>query len=270
MAKLSPDPVTSNQFMESVITIAKRTGVYLTSQLGKLPLNQIAEKGKMDFVTSVDKNAEIQLVEQLAEILPEAGFIAEEGTSDKRGERYNWIIDPLDGTTNFIHGVNPFSISIALMDQEELVLGIIHDPVQNECFNASKGGGAYLNGTTIQVSNSERISQALIATGFPYTDFSLIDPYMDSLRACMEKTHGVRRLGSAAIDLAYVACGRYDGFYEYHLKPWDVAAGTVLIREAGGSVCDFHNGQDFLFGETYVGTNGKIHKEFMQLIGQFF
>ena len=127
-----------------------------------------------------------------------------------------------------------------------------------------------LNGSEIRVSSKAQLSEILIATGFPYTDFSRIDEYMESLRDFMRSTHGVRRLGSAAIDLAYVACGRYDAFYEYHLKPWDVAAGTVLIRKAGGSVCDFSGGDNFLFGENYVGTNGACHGDFMKIVNKHF
>ncbi|MCD6332539.1 MAG: inositol monophosphatase, partial [Bacteroidales bacterium] len=205
---------------ESVVSLTKTTGQYLKSQLGSMQDLQIEVKGQMDFVTRVDKSSEHQLVEALSNLLPESGFIAEEGTSTKKGERFNWIIDPLDGTTNFIHGVIPFCISIALMDKDELVIGVVYDPVQDECFAASSGNGAWLNNQRIQVSTCNRLSSALIATGFPYTDFSLIDSYMESLQTFMEVSHGVRRLGSAAIDLAYVACGRYDGFYEYHLKPW--------------------------------------------------
>jgi len=254
----------------SVNDLVEEVGAYLVSQLNTLGKDQIISKGKMDFVTVVDKEAERRLVKGLNKILPESGFIAEEGTSDKKGRRWNWIIDPLDGTTNFIHGVSPFCISIALRDMDELVLGVIYDPVRNECFYAWKDNPAFLNGSEIRVSGKAELSEILIATGFPYTDFSRITEYMKSLHEFMISTHGVRRLGSAAIDLAYVACGRYDAFYEYHLKPWDVAAGTVLIRQAGGKVCDFSGGGDFLFGENYVGTNGACHSDFMKIIERFF
>lgn len=250
--------------------LAEETGRYLAEQVNHLHEGMILSKARMDFVTEIDKASEVKLIKGLEPLLPEAGFIAEEGTSDKHGERFNWIIDPLDGTTNFIHGVIPFSISLALKDGDELVLGVVHDPMQQESFYAWKNGGAWLNGERIQVSKRGRLSDALIATGFPYTDFSLIDPYMSSLRELMEVTHGIRRLGSAAMDLAYVAAGRYDAFYEYHLKPWDVAAGTVLVREAGGAVCDFHGGNNFLFGENYLCTNGAIHEAFQEIVAKHF
>lgn len=254
----------------AVTALTKETGLYLKSMLGNLQEGHIHAKGQMDFVTAVDKESEKRLVAGLTPLLPGAGFIAEEGTSSLKGDRFNWIIDPLDGTTNFIHGVSPFSISIALMDGDELVLGVIHDPVADECFSAWQDGPALLNSMEIHTSQCPTINRALIATGFPYTDFTYIDEYLTSLREMMEKTHGVRRLGSAAIDLAYVACGRYDAFYEYHLKPWDVAAGTVLIRRAGGRVCDFWGEDNFLFGETYLATNSLIHKEFLTLIKKQF
>jgi len=258
------------ELTESVIVLAKKTGLFQKSMIGQLNEGMIETKGKMDFVTDVDKQSEKQLLDGLALILPDAGFIAEEGTYTQRGKRYNWIVDPLDGTTNFIHGVFPFSVSIALMEMEELVAGVIYDPLQDECFSAWKDGPARLNGKTIHTSQRENLSQALVATGFPYTDFSLIDPYMACLKDIMGCTHGIRRLGSAAMDLAYVACGRYDAFWEYHLKPWDVAAGTLIIRQAGGQVNDFHGGDNYLFGETYAATNGLMHKEFLNLLKKYF
>ena len=258
------------QLCFDVIEITREVGEFLKSSVDQLSDDMIEAKGSMDFVTVVDKKSEVLIIDRLTELLPEAGFVAEEGTSTKRGDHYNWIIDPLDGTTNFIHGVFPFTISIALMHDEELILGIVHDPIHNECFYAWKDGGAYVNDKPIHVSSRKKLNQCLVATGFPYTDFSLIDEYMASLREYMTLTHGVRRLGSAAMDLAYVACGRYDAFYEYHLKPWDVAAGTVLIREAGGTVCDFNGGDDFLNNENYVATNGFIREEFMEIILKHF
>jgi myo-inositol-1(or 4)-monophosphatase len=259
-----------SELTESVIELARITGQYLKSMLGKLNEGMIETKGQMDFVTDVDKHSELLLLDGLARILPESGFIAEEGTYTHRGEVYNWIVDPLDGTTNFIHGVSPFSISIALMENDELVIGVVYDPVQDECFSAWKGGPAQLNGKTIRVSARGNLSQALVATGFPYTDFTLLDAYMGSLRDLMGCTHGIRRLGSAAMDLAYVACGRYDAFWEYHLKPWDVAAGSIIILQAGGQVSDFKGGPDYLFGKTFVATNGLLQSEFLNVLNKYF
>lgn len=255
---------------ESVILAARSAGQYLKSMIGKLDQGMIEIKGKMDFVTVVDKESESRLLADLGRILPEAGYIAEEGTLSHRGKTYNWIVDPLDGTTNFIHGASPFSISIALLENEDLVSGVIYDPISDECFSAYSGDTARLNGKPVQVSRCSRLDQALVATGFPYCDFSLLDSYLASLKDLMALTHGIRRLGSAAMDLAYVACGRYDAFWEYHLKPWDVAAGTVIIRQAGGKVCDFRGGNDFLFSETFVATNGRIQAEFLELLAKHF
>lgn len=263
-------PMNLSTLTESVIQAASSTGSYLKSMTGKLKEGMIVSKGQMDFVTDVDKESERRLLADLGKILPEAGFIAEEGTITRRGNRYNWIVDPLDGTTNFIHGVSPFCISIALMDAGELVAGVVLDPVQEECFSAWLGGPARLNGREIRVSPCNRLAHALVATGFPYTDFSMLKSYMDSLKDLMASTHGIRRLGSAAMDLAYIACGRYDAFWEYHLKPWDVAAGTVIIRQAGGQASDFYGGNEFLFGETFVATNGLIQAEFLDVLKKHF
>jgi myo-inositol-1(or 4)-monophosphatase len=255
---------------ESVIVLTKETGLFLKSMTGKITEGMIETKGQMDFVTDIDKKTEQLLLDGLALILPESGFLAEEGTYSHRGAVYNWIVDPIDGTTNFIHGVSPFCISIALMENEELVIGIIYDPIRDECFSAYKDGPAQLNGKTFHTSSRTSLSQALVATGFPYTDFTLVDAYMGSFRELMECTHGIRRLGSAAVDLAYVACGRYDAFWEYHLKPWDVAAGILIIKQAGGQVSDFHGGPNYLFGETFVASNGLIHDEFLNVLKKYF
>lgn len=228
----------------------------------------IEEKGKQNFVTEVDKKTEEILISGLSSLLPEAGFIAEEGTSSKRGEVFNWVIDPVDGTTNFIHGVFPFAISVGLIEHEEVVAGIVYEFGLNEFFYAWKGGGAWLNGSPIRVSNVSSIGQALIATGFPYTNFTYLKEFMDSINYFMENSHGLRRLGSAATDIAYVACGRYDGFYEYGLNPWDIAAGILLIREAGGKASDFDGNSEALFSENIICTNTNCYAEFQQVVQQ--
>lgn len=228
----------------------------------------IQEKGKQNFVTEVDRISEEILVSGLSEILPDAGFIAEEGTSKKKGETYNWVIDPVDGTTNFIHGVFPFAISVGLMEDREVVAGVIYEFGLDECFYAWKGGGAWLNGNPIRVSSVKNLGQALIATGFPYTNFTYLKEFMESIVYFMKNSHGLRRLGSAATDIAYVACGRYDGFYENGLNPWDVAAGILLVREAGGRVSDFSGNSDPLFREDIVCSNRDSYREFREVVGQ--
>ena len=223
-------------------------------------------KGAHNFVTHVDKGAEKMLIEGLSRLIPESGFIAEEGTSNKQGERFNWIIDPLDGTTNFIHGLPPYAISVALMEYDDLVIGVIYEIGLKECFYAWQGSPAYLNGKVIRVTDTDKVSDSLIATGFPYTNFKYLDGFMNSIRYFMEHSHGLRRLGSAATDIAYIACGRFEGFYEYGLSPWDVAAGVMILRQAGGKAGDFRGGTNYLFGEEIVASNANIFNEFQETV----
>ena len=246
--------------------VVREAAIYVRDRHENREGLNIEEKGKQNFVTEVDKKAEQILVSGLLNLLPEAGFIAEEGTSNKRGETYNWVIDPVDGTTNFIHGVFPFAISVGLLEKEEIVAGIVYEFGLNEFFYSWKGGGAWLNGDPIQVSGVSTIGQALIATGFPYTNFTYLTEFMNSMDYFMKNSHGLRRLGSAATDIAYVACGRYDGFYEYGLHPWDIAAGILLVREAGGEVSDFSGHKEPLFSEDIICSNRNSYAEFQETI----
>ncbi len=246
----------------AVIDLVKKTGIFIENA-GKDKQNiSVESKGKHNYVTQIDKQAEEKLVEGLLLILPEAGFIAEEGTSEKKGERYNWIIDPIDGTTNFIHGLPPFAVSVALMDNQEIVIGVIYEVGLKECFYTWKDAPAYMNGKEIRVSETKKVTDSLIATGFPYTDYDKLDQFMITFEYFMRNSRGLRRLGSAATDIAYVACGRLDGFYEYGLNAWDVAAGVLLVKQAGGKVSDFAGGEDFLFGREIITTNADIFDEF--------
>jgi myo-inositol-1(or 4)-monophosphatase len=217
--------------------------------------SKVESKGLHDLVSYVDKESEQRIIAALQVLLPESGFIAEEGTNDKQGERFNWVIDPLDGTTNFVQGVPVYAVSIALLDDDELVVGVIYEVGRDECFYAWKDGGAFLNGEPIHVSKRGDIHDSLLATGFPYNDFSKLNEYLEFLKWTMKNARGVRRLGSAATDLAYVACGRFDAFWEYDLKPWDVAAGAIIVKEAGGKVTDFSGGHNYLFGREIVAGN---------------
>jgi len=223
-------------------------------------------KGKHDYVTHVDKAVEAMLVKGLSGFIPESGFIAEEGTSKKIGKKYNWVIDPIDGTTNFIHGLYPFAISVALMEDDEVVIGVVYEFGLKECFYAWKGSQAFLNDTIITVSKVSSVSDSLIATGFPYTNFKYMEEFFNSLKYFMENSHGLRRLGSAATDIVYVASGRFDGFYEYGLKAWDVAAATFILERAGGKNSDFSGTKDYLFGEEIISSNASIFVEFQQSI----
>jgi len=238
--------------------IARSAGKFMADERNGFDDSKIESKGLHDLVSYVDKESEKRIIAELKILLPASGFIGEEGTSDIRGERFNWVIDPLDGTTNYIQGLPIYAVSIGLLDGDELVLGVVYEVGRSECFYAWKNGGAYLNGEPIHVSNRADIHDALLATGFPYNDFSKLDAYMEMLKWTMTNARGVRRLGSAATDLAYVAAGRFEAFWEYDLKPWDVAAGAVIVKEAGGTVTDYKGGNNYLWGKEIVATNGLI------------
>jgi myo-inositol-1(or 4)-monophosphatase len=250
---------------KQVVDISREMGIFLQEEIHKLQEKDIETKSLNNFVTYIDKQTEYQLVEKLKKILPNAGFIAEENDYGSQSE-YNWIIDPLDGTTNYIHGVPLYCISIALQHKDEIIAGVIHEPNSQETFYAWKDSPAYLNGNTITVSNKKKLQDSLIATGFPYHDYSKMQEYMKSFHYLMKNSHGVRRLGSAAMDLAYVACGRYDGFYEYGLSPWDVAAGSLIVQQAGGKAGDFSGKSDYLFGKEIIASNSLIFNEFVRLM----
>lgn len=249
-----------------VVELARETAKIVMKERESLVSGDISSKGKNDFVTKFDKMSEAKLVDGLSKILPGSGFIAEEGTSTKKGDVYNWIIDPIDGTTNFMHGAPPFSISIALQEKNELVIGVVLEMFSNECFYSWKGGKVFINGNEASPSGCNGLKDALIATGFPYSAFDRLDNFMESLRYFMDESHGVRRLGSAAMDLAYVAVGRYDAFYEYNLSPWDVAAGAFLIMQNGGVVSDFNGGDNYLFGKEMVAAVSGVYPEFYKAI----
>lgn len=253
---------------KETIQIVEQVAGFVREERKRFSSEKIESKGKHDFVTYVDTAAEKRLVSNLTKLLPDSGFIAEEGTIEKKGEAYNWIIDPIDGTTNFIHGSPPYAISVALMHEDKIVLGIVYEIAAKECFYSYTGAPAFLNGKTIHVSQQATISDSLIGTGFPYSFFERLGPFMKTLEYFFINSHGVRRLGSAATDLAYVACGRYDAFYEYNLKPWDVAAGAFLIKQAGGIVSDFSGGDNYLFGKEVVAANKAVFKEFQSRISQ--
>lgn len=259
------------QFLtQKVINISKEVGAFLKVEISKISKSDVKEKGLHDLVTYVDKTAERMLVSALEDYLPESGFIAEEGTSTKVGEEYNWIIDPLDGTTNFIHGVPLYAVSLALKYKDEIVIGVIYEPNLDECFYTWKGADSFLNGSIIHVSKTNTVNDSLFATGFPYYDYSKIKEFMSFFEYLMQYSRGLRRLGTAAMDLAYVACGRYDGFYEYGLRSWDVAAGTLLVKNAGGVNMDFKGGEDYIFGKEIVSVNAGVADEFITLVKEHF
>jgi myo-inositol-1(or 4)-monophosphatase len=248
---------------------ARKTAIFILRESENFDLTRTESKGLNDFVSYVDKGSEKMLVERLSQVLPEAGFITEEGTIEKTGLRYCWVIDPLDGTTNFLHGLHPYAISIALMEYDEVIAGVVYEVSGNEAFTAWKGGGAWLNGRPIHVSKATNLADSLIATGLPYSDFDRLEAYMDCLTYFCKHTHGIRRLGSASMDLSYVACGRYEVFYEYGLHPWDIAAGIIILREAGGRISDFSGIEKNLTGEEIVAANSSVFSEVLEIVSKF-
>jgi myo-inositol-1(or 4)-monophosphatase len=245
------------EITSEVSALARQTGEFVRNAAATFNRDSIEYKGLNDMVSYVDKESEIRLVEGLKKILPEAGFIAEEGTGEKTdNQEFAWIIDPVDGTTNYMHGVPVFAISIALQQNDKIISGVVYEINRDECFAAWLGGGAYLNEKPIKVSSAKHLKDSLIATGFPYYDFELMENYINILKELMQKSHGLRRFGAAAVDLVYTACGRFEGFFEYNLKPWDVAAGTLIVQEAGGFVADFKGGNDFVFGRELIAGCG--------------
>lgn len=250
--------------------IARAVGEFIKSEVNKVQDAQIETKSLNSLVSYVDQQAEQKIVQHLKALLPEAGFIAEEGTSEEVGQEFNWIIDPLDGTTNFLHSIPVFAVSIALKRADDIILGVVYEINNDECFHAIKEGGAYLNAQKISVSSTSQIKNGLVATGFPYYDFDRMEGYFETLRHFATHSRGIRRLGSAAVDLVYVACGRFDAFYEYSLHPWDVAAGALIVKEAGGSVHDFSGNKNWLFGKEIVATNALVEEEVIKVIKNHF
>jgi len=254
-----------NTILIEVRKLTAEVGAFIRFESENFDKSNIEHKGFNDLVSYVDKEAEQKLVDRCRVILPEAGFITEEGTDSTRADEFNWIIDPVDGTTNFTHGLPIFAISIALIQHDEIVLGVVHEINRDECFYSVKGDQAYCNDRVIRVSDAKRLGDSLLATGFPYYNFEQIPKYLEILNSFMQTTHGLRRMGSAAVDLVYVACGRFEGFFEYNLNAWDVAAGAFIVQQAGGRVTDFSGSNDFIFGREIVASCG-IQKEMLETI----
>lgn len=255
---------------QQTIVAVDDAAIFIQKEIGKISQTDIEVKALNSLVTYVDKTAEEFLVAQLKKILPEATFLTEENTIPTAKGEWQWIIDPLDGTTNFIHQVPVFGISVALLHNNEIVLGVVKEVNRNELFYASKGNGAYLNGNKISVSSAHKLSESLIATGFPYYDFDYLQAYLQTLSFLMTNTRGIRRLGSAAIDLCYTACGRFDAFFEYALSPWDVAGGAIILQEAGGIVSDFNGGNNWLHGKQIIAANPRVYKDLLPLLQNNF
>lgn len=257
---------------EQVIQICKEADQQiiepLRSQRSNIHVEEKDDSGR-NFVTTADKGTEDFLIEKLKKLFPEAGFIAEESFGGTINNEFNWIIDPIDGTTNFMHNMPPFCISVAFAKGEEVQCGVIYEIFSKEIFHAWKSGGAYANGQSIKVSNAMNFASSLLVTGFPYDQEDRFEEWIKLFADLTKESQGVRRLGAAAVDMAYVACGRFDGFYEYNLNAWDVAAGSIICEEAGALVSDFKGGNDFLFGGELIAANPAIHRLLLDRLGSF-
>lgn len=247
------------------IRAARAAGDSIVREMDRVSDISIDIKGKNDFVTEVDRQAEHIIIETIKNAYPEHAFLGEESGESGESE-YRWIIDPLDGTTNFLHGIPHFAVSIALEHKGRLDQAVIYDPVKQELFTASKGKGAQLNNKKIRVSAQKTLDGALLATGFPFGEDNQVDKFIKSFKALFPKIAGIRRPGVASLDLAYVACGRFDGFWEYGLKPWDIAAGVLIVQEAGGISSDMSGGEDFMESGNIISANPKIIKPIFKMI----
>jgi len=254
--------------INTAVKAARRASAIINRASFDLDRLQVSEKKHNDFVTEVDHAAEAAIIEVLRGAYPDHAILAEESgaSANLHDDNENvWIIDPLDGTTNFIHGFPQYCISIALQQRGQITQAVVYDPSRNDLFTATRGAGAFLNEKRIRVSRRDKLSDALVGTGFPYSNLEALDEYLKMFRLMTEKTAGLRRPGSAALDLAYVACGRFDGFFEKNLKPWDMAAGSLLISEAGGIVGTFAGESDYLYKGDVLAGNPKI---FAQMVAQ--
>ncbi len=249
---------------------ARAAGKILKENYGKLDPTAVRQKTVNDFISFVDEQSEEKIISLIKDTYPDHSFLAEESGLQENDKSYQWIIDPLDGTTNYIHQIPVFAVSIGLKFKDELILGVIYNPINNEMFWAEIDRGAFLNDRPIRVTDKNDMSQCLIATGFPFKAKHLLPEYLQAFANIFNVSRGMRRLGAAAIDLAYVAAGRFDAFWEIGLSPWDVAAGAVIVREAGGLVSDFWNNPYFLHNNYIVATNGKIHQDLLAQVQKPF
>ncbi|MCK4870218.1 MAG: inositol monophosphatase [Gammaproteobacteria bacterium] len=247
------------------VKAARQAGKTILSALEHLETIQVSLKSRNDFVTEIDKIAEQEITEIILNAYPHHSILAEEGT-EASGNQHLWIIDPLDGTTNFIHGFPHFAISIAVKYRDQIEHGVIYDPIRQDLFTATRGGGAKLNEKKIRVSPHKKLEGSLVGTGFPYAHPQQLKMYLKTFEELFPKVSGIRRCGSAALDLAYVAAGYLDGFWEFNLQPWDIAAGALMIKEAGGITSDLHGGENYIESGNIIAGNPKIHKEILESV----
>jgi len=256
--------------MQPMLTIAVRAarsaGDYIMRNLNKAHDLQVQEKGQYDFVTEVDRHAEELIIETLLKSFPDHGIIAEESGNQNEQAEFQWIIDPLDGTTNFLHGFPHFAVSIACQQNNRLEHAVIYDPFKQELFCASRGDGATVNNRRMRVSKVRSSAGTLLGTGFPFRNRDKLENWLGMFNEFFKTAADVRRAGAAALDLAYVADGRLDGFWEFGLQPWDIAAGALLIREAGGLIGDFQGNENYLSSGDVVAANPKLFAEMVRKI----
>ncbi|GAA4787628.1 inositol monophosphatase family protein [Olivibacter ginsenosidimutans] len=260
-----------SQLTNQVCTIAKEAGSFIREERLNFDSSKIEQKGLHDLVSYVDKSSEKLIVQQLQQVLPEAGFITEEKTvQQQKGAIYEWVIDPLDGTTNFIHDIPAYCVSIALTRQRMPIIGVVYEVNRDECYYAYEQGGAFLNDEAIHVTETSTLANSLLATGFPFYKFEYQDEYINLLKYLMQQCRGIRRIGSAALDLAYAASGRFDCFFEYNLNDYDMAAGLLLVKEAGGELFDFECGKEMLDKRSVIAGNKVITNLVKEAVQQYF
>lgn len=248
------------------VQAARNAARIIVRYVDRLDAVEVSEKKRNDFVTQVDCLSEREIIDTIHKTYPAHAVLAEEAGFIEGNEEYVWVVDPLDGTTNFIHGFPQFAISIALKHRGNLEVGVVYDPLRQELFTAARGEGAQLNNRKIRVSNCKKLSNALVGTGFPFKKSHHFKNYLNTFENIFPMTAGVRRAGAAALDLAYVAAGRLDGFWEMTLKEWDMAAGVLLVKEAGGLVGDFHNEGHYLDSGNLIAGNPKIYKALLDIV----
>lgn len=258
------------QLLIPLVELVRSTGEFIREESSKFDRSQVEFKGVNDMVSYVDRTSEEKLVEGCLKLVPGSAVIGEEGGEREGNPNARWIMDPLDGTTNFIHGLPAYCISIAFEAYGELAIGIIYDVPNDHMFTAVAGQGAFHDGEKMIVGQAKELSGALLATGFPYAEIGTYNDYLSVFRDFVTEAQGVRRFGSAALDLAWLARGRFDGFYEIGLNSWDVAAGILLVKEAGGVVSDFYGGEDYLFGKQIVAAGPGVHAAMLEVIRRYF
>jgi myo-inositol-1(or 4)-monophosphatase len=265
------NPAIMHPMLTTAVKAARRAGSVINRGARDLDLLTVTTKGPKDFVSEVDRAAEAAIVETLHATYPNHAILAEEGTAKgaNAAAEHVWIIDPLDGTTNFLHGFPQYCVSIALQHKGQITQAVVYDPVHNDLFTATRGRGAFLNDRRMRVSRRQHLKECLIGTGFPYRQGEHLDAYVRMMHTMMVEAAGIRRPGAAALDLAYVAAGYYDGFWEVGLNPWDVAAGSLLIVEAGGLVGDLGGDAEYLYGGQIIAANPRIFAQMVKLLSPY-